>query len=224
MTKTRALAFVLPLLAACAPAPKPTPMHPMHHGEGMHHRFDDPEVWAARFDDPGRDAWQRPDEVVKALAVADDAKLADLGAGTGYFTVRLARAAPKGVVSGVDVEPKMASYLEARAKKEGLANVRGVVASADDANLPEAVDLVLVVDTYHHLDARPAYFRRLQGKLTANGRVAIVDFRRGQPMGPPDAHKIPADQVTAEMAEAGYRLDQGHAFLPNQHFLVFVRR
>ena len=232
----RALSFAIPLLAACAAAPAPEPAHaghdhhahhamaPMHRGEGMHHRFDDPAEWAKRFDDPARDAWQKPDEVLRALALADDAKVADLGAGTGYFSVRLAKAVPKGVVYGVDVEPRMAAYLEERAKKEGSTNVRGVVATADDAKLPEAVDLVLVVDTYHHIDARPAYFQRLAAKLAPKGRVAIVDFRRGQPMGPPDEHKIPAEQVKSEMAEAGYTLTADHGFLPNQHFLVFTRR
>jgi len=83
-------------------------------------------------------------------------------------------------------------------------------------------DLVLVVDTYHHLNDRPAYFQRLQGKLAPGGKVAIIDFRRGQPMGPPDQHKIPAGQVKEEMAAAGFRLDAEHTFLPNQHFLVFA--
>lgn len=242
----RALAFALPIVVACAPAAAPEPAHPapadqhaehhgdhhghhhgpgaMHDGAGMHHRFDDPAEWAARFDDPGRDAWQKPDEVIRALALPETAKVADVGAGTGYFTVRLAKVVSKGFVYGVDIEPRMAEYLEARAKKEGFANVRGVVAGPDDAKLPEAVDLVLVVDTYHHIDARPAYFKRLAGKLAPKGRVAIVDFRRGQPMGPPDEHKIPADQVKSEMAEAGYALDAEHAFLPNQHFLVFRPR
>ena len=199
------------------------PMEPMHHGEGMHHRFDDPAVWSPRFDDPGRDAWQKPDEVLKALALKDDATVADLGAATGYFSVRLARALPKGKVFGVDIEEKMVAYLDERAKKESLPNLVGVLGAPDDPRLPEAVDLVLVVDTFHHLDDRPAYFQRLQAKLKPGGRVAIIDFRRGQPMGPPDEHKIPAEEVKRQMEEAGYRLDAEHSFLPNQHFLVFVR-
>jgi SAM-dependent methyltransferase len=198
-------------------------MSPMHHGEGMHHRFDDPEAWAARFDDPGRDAWQKPDEVVKALALKADARVADVGAATGYFAVRLARAVPAGKVYGVDLEPSMVAYLDQRAHKEGLANLLGVQGSAASPNLPEAVDLVLIVDTYHHLGDRPAYFRRLAERLTAGGRVAIIDFKRGQPMGPPDSEKIPAAQVETELREAGYALVATHDFLPNQHFLVFAR-
>ncbi len=197
-------------------------MSPMHHGEGMHHRFDDPAAWAARFDDPGRDAWQKPDEVIRALALPPGAKVADVGAATGYFTVRLARAVPSGRVFGVDVEASMVKYLEERAQKEGLGNVTGVVGGTSSPNLPEAVDLVLLVDTYHHVGDRPAYFRGVAKSLRPGGRVAIIDFRRGQPMGPPDEHKVPADQVKAELAEAGYTLVAEHGFLPNQHFVVFA--
>ncbi len=199
------------------------PMPAMHGGEGMHHRFDDPAAWAARFDDPGRDAWQKPDEVIRVLALPDGAKVADLGAATGYFSVRFARALQKGKVYGIDIEPSMVTYLDERAQRESLPNLVGVLGAPDDPKLPEPVDLVLVVDTFHHLDDRPAYFRKLQSRLVPGGRVAIIDFRRGQPMGPPDAHKIPAEQVKTEMAAAGYSLVAEHAFLPNQHFLVFRR-
>jgi SAM-dependent methyltransferase len=198
-------------------------MPAMHGGEGMHHRFDDPVAWAARFDDPGRDAWQKPDEVIGALALKRDAKVADLGAATGYFSVRLARAVPEGSVFGVDVEPSMVAFLDQRAKKESLFNVTGVEGSATSPNLPTTVDLILVVDTYHHLADRAGYFKRAQATLSPGGRVAIIDFRLGQPMGPPEAHKLSEAQVKADFAEAGYTLAEEHSFLPNQYFLVFSR-
>lgn len=198
-------------------------MSPMHHGEGLHHRFDDPAAWSARFDDPGRDAWQKPDEVVRALGLAPTAKVADLGAATGYFSVRLAKAVPQGQVYGVDLEPSMVSWLDDRAKKEGLPNLRGVLGSATSPNLPEAVDLVLIVDTYHHLSDRPAYFSQLAQRLLPGARVAIIDFRKGQPMGPPDEHKLAPDRVRIELAEAGFTFAAEHTFLPNQYFLVFNR-
>ncbi|MHB8876954.1 MAG: class I SAM-dependent methyltransferase [Myxococcaceae bacterium] len=218
--KTRSLLpcfLALALFAACSHS-----MPAKHGGEGMHHRFDKPEDWAARFDDPARDGWQKPDEVLRALALPETATVADVGAATGYFSVRLARALPKGKVYGVDLEPEMVRYLDARAREQGLTNLVGVLATPDDPKLPEAVDLVLVVDTYHHIGDRPGYFRRLVGKLAPGGRVAIIDFRRGQPMGPPDEHKVPAEQVKEEMTAAGYRLEAEHPFLPNQHFLVFA--
>lgn len=206
--------------------------HP-HHGEGhgpghgghdMPHRFDNADEWARRFEDPERDGWQQPDRVLAALKLPPDAKVADIGAATGYFPVRLARAVPQGRVYGVDIEQGMVDYLTARAKREGLANLEAVLCSADDPKLPEAVDLVLLVNTYHHVSDRPAYFRRLQAKLRQGGRLAIIDFRKGQPMGPPEEHRIGAEQVRQELEAAGYALDADHAFLPNQHFLVFAVR
>lgn len=213
-------ALVLVALLGCAhPAPQPA-----HHGQGLHHGFSNAPAWARTFDDPERDAWQKPGQVIQALALPPAAKVADVGAGTGYFAVRLARALPEGKVYGVDIEPDMVKYLDERAQKESLHNLQGVLASPDDPKIPEPVDLVLVVDTYHHLDDRPAYFARLRQKLAPGGRVAMIDFRRGQPMGPPDAHKIPPEQVTREMEEAGYAVSASYDFLPNQYFLVFTPR
>lgn len=211
--------WLLSLLAAGCSHPMPA----MHGGEGMHHRFDDPAAWSARFDDPARDAWQKPDEVIGALSLKPDARVADLGAATGYFAMRLARAVPAGKVFAIDVEPSMVAYVDARAKKESLSNVTGVEGSATSPNLPEAVDLILVVDTYHHIGDRVAYFKRAAEQLLPGGRLAIIDFRRGQPMGPPDAHKLPEAQVEAELLEAGYTRVAAHSFLPNQYFLVFSR-
>lgn len=218
--------FVLTVLVlgGCARrAPEPE----QHHGHGMAHhqmphRFEDAESWAQRFEASDRDAWQQPAEVIAALKLAPEAVVADIGAATGYFPVRLSRAVPKGKVYGVDIEQSMVDYLTARAKKEQLGNVVAVLGAPDDPKLPEPVDLVLVVNTYHHIDGRPDYFKRLQSKLKPGGRVAIIDFRKGQPMGPPEEHRIDAAQVKEEFAAAGYQLSAEHTFLPNQHFLVFT--
>jgi len=194
----------------------------VHHG-AMPHRFEDADAWAKEFEDPARDAWQRPDEVVAALALPPDAKAADLGSATGYFAVRLARALPKGHVYGVDIEADMARYLTERARREGLGNLTAVLGEPADPKLPEPVDLVLVVNTYHHISERTAYFRRLLGSLTPSGRVAIIDFRKGQPMGPPEQHRLEPAQVRQELEAAGYRFVEEHGFLPNQYFLLFAR-
>jgi SAM-dependent methyltransferase len=197
--------------------------HAMVHHGAMPHRFEDAEEWAKRFEDPSRDAWQKPDEVISALSLPVDAKVADLGSATGYFSVRLARALPQGHVYGVDIEPDMSRYLAERARHEGLSNLTAVLGEPADPKLPEPVDLVLVVDTYHHLSDRTAYFQRLLGSLTPRGRVAIIDFRKGQPMGPPEKHRLSPGQVRQELEAAGYRLVDDHGFLPNQYFLVFSR-
>jgi cyclopropane fatty-acyl-phospholipid synthase-like methyltransferase len=187
----------------------------------MPHRFENAEEWAKRFEDPARDEWQKPDAVVTALALKPDAKVADVGAGTGYFAVRLARAVPQGRVYGVDIEPDMVRYLGERARREGLAHLTAVLGEPHDAKLPEPVDLVLVVDTYHHISERVAYFQGLRTKLVPGGRLAIIDFREESPKGPPSQHKLAPEQVEAELKAAGYRRVASHDFLPDQYFLVF---
>ncbi|MCX8113762.1 MAG: class I SAM-dependent methyltransferase [Burkholderiaceae bacterium] len=188
------------------------------------HRFSGAERWARVFDDPARDRWQKPDEVIAALALAPDATVADIGAGTGYFAARLARAVPKGRVYAVDIEPDMVRYLGERAKREGLPNLRPVLGKPDDPQLPEPVDRVLIVDTYHHIGDRVAYFERLRARLKPGAEIAIVDFTLDSPVGPPRSARVAADVVRAEMQRAGYALAAQHDFLPHQYFLVFRPR
>lgn len=188
----------------------------------MDHKFDDPERYAKSFDDPARDAWQMPGRVIEALALTPGQKVADIGAGTGYFSVRLARAAAAPAVFAVDLEPKMVEHLTKRAAAEGLKNITAVQASASSANLPVPVDVVLVVDTYHHIPNRPAYFAALKKTLAPGGRLAIVDFRKGVGgEGPPEDFRFTPDQVSGELAQAGYVLEASHDFLPRQMFLVY---
>jgi ubiquinone/menaquinone biosynthesis C-methylase UbiE len=188
------------------------------------HSFGDAEKWSHVFDDPERDAWQKPHEVIKALALKPDAAVADLGAGTGYFAARLANMLAKGTVYAVDVEPEMVKYLGERAKREGLKNLKPLAARADDARLPAKVDLILLVDVYHHIEDRERYFRKLAASLKPGGRVAVIDFRLDSPEGPPKAARIAPEQVKAELARAGYALAEEHGFLPRQYFLVFRPR
>lgn len=214
-----ALGIAALLFAACASTHAAS--EPAHHAEHGHHRFDDPEKWARVFDDPDRDQWQKPRDVVAALNLPHDAKVADLGAGTGYFTMRLAYAVPNGIVYGIDTEPTMVKYLEDRAARMQLANVKGVVCPLDDAAIPEPVDLVLIVDTYHHLSDREAYFRKLKDSLAPNGRIAIIDFTKEASMGPPVRERLTPGEVNSELTVAGYKLTQTFEFLPQQYFLVF---
>ncbi len=188
---------------------------------GHQHSFAGAEKWAAEFDDPARDAWQKPHEVIQALALSDGAVVADIGAGTGYFSVRLARMVSASRIYAVDTEPDMVRYLGERAKREGLKNVVAVRAKAGDARLPAKADLALLVDVYHHIESRTRYFAALRAHLRPGGRVAIVDFRMDAPVGPPPAGRIAPEKVIEEMRGAGYELAQRHEFLPYQYFLVF---
>ena len=188
------------------------------------HRFSDAEKWARVFDDPERDAWQKPHQVIEALALKPDAVVADLGAGTGYFSVRLARMVPKGRVYAVDVEPDMVKYLKERAAREKLEHMIALAAAPGDARLPAKADLVLLVDVYHHIGERERYFRSLADSLKPGGRLAVIDFRLDSKRGPPRDARVAPQRVKAELKAAGYTLAAEHAFLPDQYFLVFARR
>lgn len=192
------------------------------HSEGYHHPFSQADVWAKEFDDPSRDAWQKPDQVLDALNLDKTSIVADVGAGTGYFSVRIAKRVPEGKVFAIDIEPDMLRYLSERARREHLSTIIPIVANEESANIPEPADVILVVDTYHHIDDRVAYFSRLKKSLRPQGRLAIVDFNQDSPEGPPPAHRIPAEKVTEELKAAGYALVAAHAFLPRQYFLVFT--
>ncbi len=203
-------------------------MHPSEAGKGvaagghMDRHFDDAEQWAKQFDDPKRDQWQMPEKVIAALNLKHGQKVADIGAGTGYFTVRLAKSSARLSVFAVDIEATMVEYLKKRAAKEGLQNITAIQASPDSPKLPEPMDLIFIVDTYHHIPNREGYFRSLAASLKPLGRLAIIDWKRGGPMGPPDAFRFNPEQIAKELAHSGFKLSKHHDFLPNQHFQIFT--
>jgi predicted methyltransferase len=209
--------LLIALLYALSPALPAVAQSPHTH----QHSFGDAQKWAKVFDDPKRDAWQKPHEVIQALRLKPDAVIADIGSGTGYFSARFANMSPNSRVYGIDTEPDMVKYLAERAQREGLKNITAVRAKPGDPQLPEKADLILLVDVYHHVENREPYFRQLQSSLKPGGRIAIIDFRMDSPEGPPKAARIAPEQVKAELQRAGYRLAEEHGFLPNQYFLVF---
>jgi len=202
----------LPATLVAAPQQKP---------DHMERHFDNAEQWAKEFDDPARDAWQMPSRVIDALGLRPGQAVADIGAGTGYFSSRLAHAAAAPTVYAVDIEPSMIEYLKSRAAKEGLKNLTPVLAGADSPNLPAPVDTILIVDTYHHIPNRVAYFTKLKESLKPGGTLAIVDFRKDAPSGPPAEFRFTADQISAELGQAGFSLATQHGFLPRQMFLLY---
>jgi predicted methyltransferase len=179
------------------------------------------QVKRCSYEGFGRDDWQQPDRVVAALALAPDARVADLGSGGGYFTFRLARAVPAGRVYAVDVDADLNSYVAGRAREEGLANVQAVLAEYADPKLPEAVDLVFTSNTYHHLQDRTRYFADAKRYLRPGGRVAILELSKAPSWFLP-SHTTAAATIRSEMEAAGYRLVEAHDFLERQHFLVFA--
>ena len=148
--------------------------------EDMHRLHADPKVYAAMLDDPARDAYQKPHEVVTALALKEGERIADIGAGSGYFALRFARhVGAQGRVYAVDISPDMILHLEERVRAAGLDNVRMVLARADDPLLPDAsVDRIFICDTWHHIAGHAAYLERLRKALRPAGQVVIVDFQK----------------------------------------------
>ncbi len=185
------------------------------------HSFSNAQQWAKYFDDPKRDEWQKPHDIIQALGLSPNSVVADIGSGTGYFTVRLAHFVPKGHVYGVDTEADMVKYLADRIKRDGLSNVTSLTGKPDDPQLPAKVDLVLMVDVFHHISNRDQYFKKLKDYIKPGGRLALIDFTETSPMGPPPAERVLATRVTSELMQAGYEFVVEHTFLPNQFFLVF---
>ncbi len=224
---TQAMQMILPFLTVTVFAAAAAGLHAQAAAPGQHkpdhmaRHFDDAERWAKEFDDPARDAWQMPSRVIEALGLRTGQSVADIGAGTGYFSSRLARAAAAPTVYAVDIEPSMVAYLKGRAAKEGLKNLTAVQAGEGGPNLPVPVDTILIVDTYHHIPDRVAYFTRLKASLKSGGSLAIVDFRKDAPSGPPPEFRFTPEQITAELTKAGYALARQHDFLPRQIFLVY---
>ncbi len=189
----------------------------------MGQHFTDPERWAKEFDDPSRDAWQMPEKVIAALGLKAGESVADIGAGTGYFSVRLASSATRPQVYAVDIEPAMVAHLKRRAAEAGLDNLSPIQAGVDRPNLPGPVDVVLVVNTYHHIPDRAAYFTRVKQSMKPGGRLAIIDFRTDAPDGPPAEFRFSDAQISSELASAGFALAARHDFLPRQLLLVYTR-
>lgn len=228
------------VVMGCAAKPTSSPAPPRHdhadddhadddHGHHAHHdmphRFVGADEWAKRFDDPSRDAWQRPDAVIASLGLHDDDVVADVGAGTGYFAMRFALAAPKGKVFASEVEPDMVRYLGERAGREGRTNVVAVQGEATDPKVPEPADVVFLCNVIHHVGDRPALFAAIAKQLAADGRVVVVEFKPDAPEdapGPPRKHRLAEDTVVRELATVGLQVvASDHDMLPYQYVLQF---
>jgi arsenite methyltransferase len=179
------------------------------------------------LDGRSRDAWQQPERVIDALALAPDAVVADVGAGSGYFTERFARRLGRGgFVYATDVQDEMLDRLRERVAERRLANVSVVAARFDDPSLPDACcDLVFLSSVYKEIDGRVAYMEKMRRVLRPAGRVAILEYRpEWDGAGPPLADRLPPEVVIEEMAAAGFVFRERHEFLARHYFLVFDRR
>lgn len=190
----------------------------------MRHRHDDPMAYVASLDDPRRDAYQKPEQVIEALALRAGEVVADIGAGSGYFALRFARAVGgEGRVYAVDISPDMIRHLNRRLRDAGVRNVFTVLSDPDDPLLPDgSVDRFVVVNTWHHIEDQSKYLGLMKRMLKPGGQVVHIDFhKRELPIGPPLEMKIAREDLVKQMESAGFRLAAEHTFLPYQYFLVF---
>jgi ubiquinone/menaquinone biosynthesis C-methylase UbiE len=236
MVRVVTLAFALAAAAAlnaCSPqavsvvAP-PDHSHPDEFRATSDRRFDDANHWAKIFDSPERAAWQRPEELLTAIKLQPGMRVADLGAGTGFFLPYLSRTVgEEGRVFAVEVEPALVTHMRERVARAGLDNVEVLLSAADSLDLPPAsIDMLLLIDVYHHIDHRLAYLKDARASLASQGTIVVVDWKPGDlPVGPRDPHhKLPPEQVIRELDAAGFRLVPTSDVLPYQYVLVFTER
>lgn len=186
-----------------------------------------PPAELGTLEGPDRELYQKPDQVMDSLGIADGSIVADLGAGGGWFTVRLARrVGPQGLVYAEDIQEPMIESIERRMQREGLGNVRTVLGTAADPRLPDgALDAVLIVDSYYEFEKPLDMLRNVKDSLKPNGRLAIVDYRKdGEGPGPPLDDRVDESVVITKAEAAGLRLVSRETFLPYQYMLVFARR
>jgi SAM-dependent methyltransferase len=173
-----------------------------------------------------RDDFQKPDQIMQALGFRPGERVADVGSGSGYFTIPVAKAVgPNGVVWAIDVFQEMLDFLVRRVDVEKLRNIRPLKIRRDEPEIPDDVDTILVIDTLHYVKDKADFARRLGRGLSPGGRIVIIDYTpkpfEERPWGPTPEQQVPRELIDAAMAEAGFKPNQVHDFLPEQYFVVY---
>ncbi|MBI4529471.1 MAG: class I SAM-dependent methyltransferase [Deltaproteobacteria bacterium] len=214
------------LIAAVALAPAlafaQQPGRALHE---MHRLHRDSKAYIKLLEDPKRDAYQKPHEVLHALELKDGEIIADIGAGSGYFALHLAQhVGENGRVYAVDINPDMILHLNRRIRDLKLKNVFTLLADPDDPLLPErSVDRFFFCDSWHHIENHSKYLALMKKIIKPGGQIVMIDFHKKElPVGPPLKMKIAREDVIKQMESNGFRLTSEHKFLPYQYFLVFA--
>jgi SAM-dependent methyltransferase len=207
------------------PLRRPVRQAPAPPSQQRGHRLFQPQD-LGKLEGPDREAWQRPELIMDALGIGDGSVVADLGAGGGWFTVRLAkRVGPNGVVFAEDIQPQMVEAIQRRVQREGLRNVTTVLGAADHPSLPvERLDAALMVETLYEVEDRHSLLTNVRAALKPAGRLGIVEYRTdGGGPGPPPEQRLPPAQVIRSVETAGFRFVRQEQFLPYQYLLIFTR-
>ena len=192
--------------------------------QGHSHDFSSIDRWIERFEDPAREEWQRPDMVVELLGLRPGQNVADIGAGTGYFTRRLAKkVSPGGFAVAVEIEPGFFPYIQKRAREASQANILTQPAEPNNPWLaPQAFDLIFLCNTLHHIDHRAEYYAWLRRALRPEGRVVVVDFFKDMdiPVGPRPEMRLAPGALRMELEAAGFSVSVDAESLPYQYILT----
>ena len=193
---------------------------------GRHGRLFPPQDLGL-LEGPDREAWQKPDQIMDALGIADGSLVADIGAGAGWFTIRLARrVGPNGMVYAQDVQREMLEAIRRRVAREGFGNVETRLGTGSTPNLPAAaLDAVLVVDVYPEVEDRVTFLRSLAASLKAGGRIGIVNYTPGSGgpgPSPAEGVRVESSAVEGDAEAAGLRV-VGRQRLPYQYLLILGR-
>jgi len=187
-----------------------------------HAVFSDVETWARSLDDVDRHRWQLPDAIVDSLRIRSGQKVADIGAGTGYFNALFADAVgPTGRVYAIDIQLELIEYMQIRAVEENTPQVECILATPNDPCLPDSLDLVFFCNTYRYIDGRRAYLTRIRDRLLTDGRIVVIDYRESER--DESGWRLPSKRVEAEMEAAGFMTVERFSFLSKQYFLVFKK-
>ena len=193
----------------------------------MHRLHNDPKAYMKALDDPKRDEYQKPHEVLTALNIKPGEVIADIGSGTGYFTFRLAHhVGDKGKVYAVDVSPDMIRHINRRSRDTKSTNIVTILADKDDPLLPEqSVNRIFICDVWHHVENQTKYLAAMKKMLKPGGEIVMIDFHKKElPFGPPLQMKIAREDLIKQLEANGFRMAKEHSFLPHQYFLVFAPR
>jgi predicted methyltransferase len=218
MRRSLVVLALMTIVTVAAAAQQSIPRRPTHG------RLFPPEDLGL-LDAPDRDIWQRPDQIMDALAIAEASVVADIGAGGGWFTVRLARrVGPNGIVYAEDVQAEPLTAISRRVTAEGLTNVKTVRGQRSDPRLPAGtLHAALIVDSYTEIEDRVTFLRNLSKSLRPDGRIGIVDFTlEGGGPGPASEERVAAESVIRDAEKAGLQLQSQETFLEYQYFLIFV--
>lgn len=191
----------------------------------MHGLHNDPKAYIGALDDPKRDAYQKPQEVLAALDLKPGEIIADIGAGSGYFTFRMARhVSERGKVYAVDVSPDMILHINRAIRDLKVTNVISILADPDDPLLPvTSVNRLFFSDSWHHIENQAKYLSLMKKLLKPNGEVVMIDFHKKETSaGPPLKMRIAREALIKQMENGGFRLVKEHTFLPYQYFMVFM--